>query len=68
MRCEVGYLTDKGDFVSGLNPCFSGICAARKSNILEELVQIRSLNPCFSGICAASVSESALTKSNILPS
>ncbi len=37
-----------------LNPCFSGICAARPMVLTLFKFWMKSLNPCFSGICAAS--------------
>ncbi len=37
----------------GLNPCFSGICAASGGKITKSSLKFGGLNPCFSGICAA---------------
>ncbi len=37
-----------------LNPCFSGICAARVYRFFGSKQLFKCLNPCFSGICAAS--------------
>ena len=42
------------DCFRSLNPCFSGICAARCTTI-TYMKQVTCLNPCFSGICAASL-------------
>ena len=54
MRCELRKAAREGVFPR-LNPCFSGICAARPIYVEDEKTYRLGLNPCFSGICAARI-------------
>ena len=50
---EMNLLDVFGGYVTSLNPCFNGICSARRNAQTELAHQNWRLNPCFNGICSA---------------